>query len=250
MVKSSLAVPVPILALDPSSSVPLYRQVYEALRKMILGRKWLPGTRLPSTREMAQGLMISRNTVMNAYDQLLAEGYLEGHVGSGTYVTLSVPDDLLYARSNTPKPLQLSKKGRNFSNRGNILTTTPVNATADASRARAFWPGVPAVDDFPVRLWLRLLSRYWNQPSRKLLGYGDSAGYWPLREAIANYLGAARAVQCAPEQIVITVGRQQAFDLAARVLLDPGDAAWIEDPAYLGARAALIGAGAKLIPIA
>ena len=250
MVKSSLAVPVPILALDPSSSVPLYRQVYEALRKMILGRKWLPGTRLPSTREMAQGLMISRNTVMNAYDQLLAEGYLEGHVGSGTYVTLSVPDDLLYARSNTPKPLQLSKKGRNFSNRGNILTTTPVNATADASRARAFWPGVPAVDDFPVRLWLRLLSRYWNQPSRKLLGYGDPAGYWPLREAISNYLGAARAVQCAPEQIVITVGRQQAFDLAARVLLDPGDAAWIEDPGYLGARAALIGAGAKLIPIA
>jgi len=249
MVKSSSSAPLPVIPLDPSSSIPLYRQVYEALRTTILTRKWAPGTRLPSTREMAQGLMISRNTIMNAYDQLLAEGYLEGLVGSGTYVTRSLPDDLLYARANPQRSLRLSEQGRSFSRRGTVITTTPVNASPSPSKARPFWAGIPAVDAFPVQLWSRLIARHWNQSSRALLGYGDPAGYWPLREAIATYLETARAVQCSPEQIIITSGRQQAFDLAMRVLLDPGDAAWIEDPGYIGARAALIGAGARLIPV-
>ncbi|MBD0371780.1 MAG: PLP-dependent aminotransferase family protein [Pyrinomonadaceae bacterium] len=249
MSKVSVATSFPVLHLDASSSVPLYRQIYEGLRSAILTGKLRPGARLPSTREMAKGLMVSRNTVMNAYDQLLAEGYLEGHVGSGTYVTNLLPDDLLHACISPGRTLRLSQKRRGFSSLGAILTTTRVNACADPSRARPFWPGIPALDSFPAKTWSRLLSHYWHQPSHELLGYGDPAGYWPLREAIATYLGAARAVQCSPEQVIITAGRQQAFDLVTRVLLNPGDAAWIEDPGYMGARAALLSAGARLIPV-
>lgn len=205
--------------------------------------------RLPSTRDMAKGLMVSRNTVKNAYEQLLAEGYLEGHVGSGTYVTNLLPDDLLNTGSTPLRALRLSQKGRGISRRGVVLTSMPVNASANPTKACPFWPGIPALDAFPAKTWLRLMAKYWRQPSAALLGCGDPAGYWPLRETIATYLGAARAVQCSPDQVIITSGRQQAFDLVARMLLDPGDAAWIEDPCDIGARAALIGAGARLIPV-
>jgi GntR family transcriptional regulator/MocR family aminotransferase len=241
--------PMPVIALDAASHQPLYRQIYDGLRRAILTGKLHRGTRLPSTRELAQGLMVSRNTVMNAYDQLLAEGYLEGRIGSGTYVTHALPDDLMTGHINSPCTWQLSEQGRSFSQRGGVLISTAVNASPDSMSARPFWPGIPALDAFPAKLWSRLISRYWNQASHELLGYGDPAGYWPLREAIATYLGAARAVQCTPDQVIITVGRQQAFDLVMRALLDPGDAAWIEDPGYMGARAALKGAGARLIPV-
>jgi len=186
---------------------------------------------------------------MNAYDQLLAEGYLEGHVGSGTYVARSQPDDLLRAGANSAKPLQFSDGGRRFARRGAATTTIHLNRSTNPNRARPFCAGIPAVADFPAKLWSRLLLRYWHEPTRDLLGYGDPAGYWPLREAIATYLGLARDVQCSPEQVIITAGRLAAFDLAMRVLLDHGDAAWIEDPGYVGARSALIAAGARLVPV-
>ena len=249
MGKSSAASPLPIISLDAAASTPLYRQIYEELRAAILNGTLRTGTRLPSTREMAAGFSVSRNTVMNAYDQLLAEGYLEGHVGSGTYVTRSLPDDLLHARASLRRVQRISQKGRNFSRLGEVMTTTPVNASPAPDNARPFWPGIPALDAFPSKLWSHLMARYLNHPSHALLGYGEPAGYWPLREAIATYLGAARAVQCEPEQVIVMAGRQQAFDLAARVLLDPDDAAWIEDPGYMGARSVLLGVGARLVPV-
>lgn len=248
-VSKSSAAAFPVIPLDSSSAIPLYRQIYEGLRGAILSGRLRGGMRLPSTREMAVELKVSRNTVMNAYDQLLAEGYLEGHVGSGTYVTKLLPDDLLHTCATSMRALQLSQKGRTFSARGAILTSTPVNASPAPNKTRPFWPGIPALDEFPSELWLRLLARHWHRHSQELLGYGDPAGYWPLREAIATYLGAARAVQCIPEQVVIVAGRQQAFDLVARSLLDSGDAAWIEDPGYMGARAAFLSAGARLFPV-
>jgi len=114
---------------------------------------------------------------------------------------------------------------------------------------RAFRPGTPALDAFPSELWSRLLARRWRNPPRELLSYSLSAGYQPLREAIASYLGAARAVLCEAEQVIIVAGAQQALDLVARLLLNPNDAAWIEDPGYLGTRAAFVGAGARLVPV-
>src|SRR5436305_8032724 len=106
-----------------------------------------------------------------------------------------------------------------------------------------------ALDAFPADLWSKLLARRWRNPPRELLGYGDAAGYRPLREAIAAYLGAAPAVRCEADQVIIVAGAQQALDLTARLMLNAGDAAWIEDPGYLGTRAALLAAGARVVPV-
>ncbi|HEY9230968.1 MAG TPA: PLP-dependent aminotransferase family protein [Blastocatellia bacterium] len=249
MSKHAIAVPYTALTLDTSSSEPLYHQLYEALRAAILASQLKPGTRLQSTRELATELGVSRNTVMNAFEQLLAEGYLEGQVGSGTYVSRALPDEMLFIRAAKSRTAQVSRPGRALSERGAALACTFLTTSRDVSVVRPFRPGTPALDAFPADLWSKLLTRRWRNPPRELLGYGDAAGYRPLREAIAAYLGAARAVRCEAEQVIIVAGAQQALDLTARLMLDAGDAAWIEDPGYLGTRAALLAAGARVIPV-
>lgn len=241
--------------LDRSSRAPLHSQLYGALRGDILRGRLKGGARLPSTRDLAAELGVSRNTVMNAYLHLQAEGYTEGKVGSGTYVAGSLPDGLLRVRPGSPGSAPSTwvdgrPPGRRISSRGQILAATPPIATArGGGRPLAFRPCVPALDAVPRREWKRLSARRWRLPPDGLLGYGDPAGYRPLREAIAGRLGAARAVRCSWEQVVVVSGSQQALDLSARVLLDPGDEAWVEDPGYAGARAALVGAGARIVPV-
>lgn len=249
MSKHSIAVSFTTVSLDSSSPDPLYRQLYDWLRGAILTGRIRPGTRLQSTRELATELGVSRNTVMNAFEQLLAEGYLEGQVGSGTYVSRALPDDMLYIPASRSRSTKLSRNGRVLSEQGAALAKAAVNASQSSIAVRAFRPGTPALDAFPSELWSRLLARRWRNPPRELLGYSNSAGYQALREAIASYLGAARAVNCEAEQVIIVAGAQQALDLVSRLLLGPDDAAWIEDPGYLGTRAAFIGAGARLIPV-
>jgi GntR family transcriptional regulator/MocR family aminotransferase len=246
--KRSSAVPFPPLGLDFESPVPVYRQIYENLREAILSGRLARGAQLPSTRTLAAGLGVSRTTVVVAFRQLHAEGYLEGRVGSGTYVACALPDDLLGVRVDAayePRPVA---SGYGLSGRGKLLATTPATTIRDQGPARAFRPGVPALEEFPIEVWRRLAGKVWRRPPRGLLGYGDPGGYQPLRETIANHLGAARAVRCTWEQVIVISGSQRALDLCARLLLDPGDAAWVEDPGYAGVRAALVGAGARLIP--
>jgi GntR family transcriptional regulator/MocR family aminotransferase len=238
-----------VAAPDRSSRVPLHRQLYEGLRRDILGGRLAAGIRLPSTRNLAAELGVSRNTVMGAYLQLLAEGYVRGRVGAGTYVAEALPEDLLRAGSGEGRRPQRAGSGRGLSGRGEVLAATPATTVRDRGVPRAFRIGVPAPDGFPSRVWGRLAGRVWRHPPRDLLGYGDPAGYRPLREEISAYLGAARGVRCSWEQVIVVSGSQQALDLAARLLLDPGDAAWVEDPGYMGARGALVGAGARLVPV-
>jgi GntR family transcriptional regulator/MocR family aminotransferase len=249
MANRSSFVTLPTIALDQTSALPLYRQLYNALREAILAGQLKAGARLPSTRALANALAISRNTVMNAYAQLLAEGYVEGEVGSGTYVARTLPDELLQARIDLTKGDQLPRIGWTLSRRGTRLASNQIPVSRFSSEFIAFRPGLPALDAFPYELWARLVARRWRRPQRSLLGYGDPAGYRPLRDAIAAYLGEARAVRCQAEQVIVVAGSQQALDLTARMLLDEGDTAWIEDPGYLGARGALLGAGAQLIPV-
>jgi GntR family transcriptional regulator/MocR family aminotransferase len=240
--------PFAAVSLQPESPLPLYQQLYDELRAAILSGRLAAGTRLPSTRTLADQLAISRNTVMSAFDQLMAEGYIESGVGDGTYVSRSLPDESLTAdshRRNTP--LSISK-GRTLSRRGKLLATTAVTATGGQNQHRAFRSG-PALVDFPFDIWARLEAHFWRQPPPIALTYGDPAGYKPLRQAISDYLRAARAVRCEPEQVIIVSGSQQALDLTGRVLLDPGDSVWFEDPGYVGARGALIAAGANLLPV-
>jgi GntR family transcriptional regulator / MocR family aminotransferase len=239
---------LPNLHIDPYLSTPLHQQLYTHLRSAILNRQLAAGTRLPSTRALARELGVARNTVLNAFEQLLAEGYLEGKTGSGTYINRVLPDELLQVYT-TPSLPQHAQQSRALSQRGTLLSTTPASISRDSGPSRAFRPGVPAFDTFPFDVWARLMARHWRQPPVELLSYGNPAGYQPLREAIADYLRTGRGVQCTPEQVVVVAGSQQGLDLAARVLLDPGDAVWVEDPGYIGARGALTSAGAALVPV-
>ena len=251
MAKHSNSIPFAAVAVEADSEVPLYRQLYENLRQAILAGQLAAGTRLPSTREIASELGLSRNTVMNAFEQLLAEGYVEGHVGSGTFVSQALPDELLTARAGLKNhPFHTPRGEKKFSRRGELMVTSQVRAACPwLGGIQPFRTGLPALDAFPFETWQKIVTRHWRRPQRDLLGYGDPAGYRPLRESIASYLGAARAVRCTPEQVIVVAGTQQAVDLVARVLLDTGDAVWIEDYGYLAARGALTAAGARLVPV-
>jgi GntR family transcriptional regulator/MocR family aminotransferase len=249
------ASPLPLgtIALDSGGDLPLYRQLYDALRDAILDGRLHPGGRLPSSRTLATELGVGRNTVLAAYEQLAAEGYLEGQVGAGTQVAAVLPDSLLQLdrQSKEPRPKrQAPAQARTLSERGKSLSATRRLVPAyTRGQGRAFQHGLPAIDRFPAMLWSRLLARHSRDTRSSLFGYEIGIGLPALREAIAAYAGAARGVVCSAEQVIVTVGAQAALDLAARMLLDPGDPVWVEDPGYLGARGALAGAGATLVPV-
>ena len=237
------------LPLDPLSDTPRFRQLYEALRREILNGRLPPGARLPATRGFASELGISRNTVLAAYAQLLAEGYLEGKLGSGTYVPRALPEEMIQARRTTESARPRPSKRRALSQRGKLLTTTSRTAHRFPGVPRPFRPGIPALEAFPFDIWMRLVARHHRRPPRELLTYDDPAGYAPLRRAIAEHLGLVRAVHCDPEQVLVITGSQQGLDLVARILLDPGDSAWVEEPGYPSARAVLQGAGVRWVPV-
>jgi GntR family transcriptional regulator/MocR family aminotransferase len=231
----------------------LYQQLYHALRRAILTGQLAPGERLPATRPFARELGISRNTVLLAYEQLLSEGYAIGQAGSGTYVASSLPDTMLAAdhpttavvRAQPQLPPRLSVYGRHVAHQNPLY---PPGQAAPVTGVRYdFRYGLPAVEEFPHDIWRRLLARRARSVSLRSLHYGPPEGYRPLREAIADYLRRARAVLCKPEQIVVVNGSQQALDLTARVLLDPGDSVVLEEPHYQGARQVFLAAGAHLL---
>lgn len=234
------------LPLDPQSSRPLYRQLFERVRDAILQGHLTPGTRLPSTRALALELNLSRNTVSLAYEQLLAEGYVKGKIGAGTFVSRNLPEQYFEIPVADRAPAGKTRMRAVLSRRGEAFTSGPETLGQRVRVPRAFERVLPALDAFPVKTWARIVARRWRDQPTELIGYGDPAGYRPLREAVAAYLGATRALKCTPEQVIIV---PDALDLIARLLLDPGDAVWIEDPCYPGFRRTLLGAGAKLVPV-
>jgi GntR family transcriptional regulator / MocR family aminotransferase len=233
-----------LIRLDPEGESPLYRQLYTALRDSILEGRLAGGTPLPSSRLLAGELGVSRNTVVLAFDQLAAEGYLEGTARSGTRVARSFPcPGSAGARTERSRPGLdgLSARGRA------IASVASPALSRGGSAPRPFRAGVPGLDEFPRALWSRLTSRRWRRPP--VLGYGDVSGYTPLRQAIAEYVRAGRGARCVANQVIVVNGSQQGLDLAARVLLDPDDRVWMEEPGYPGARSALMAAGARLVPV-
>jgi len=235
----------PVVAVDRESPKPLYRQLYESYREAIVERRLRPGQRLPSSRSLATELGISRLPVINAFEQLLAEGYCESRVGAGTYVARSLPGEASKPKPRRePEPLAAKPGPRPLS------TSFPIPIRPPAPWFRgwgAFRAGECDIDEFPLRLWSRLVSRYSRDPH--LLRYGDRLGLPLFREVLAGYLQTARGVRCGPEQIVVVSGSQQALEISARVLVEPGNPVWIEEPSYIGARDALLGAGAHLVPV-
>jgi GntR family transcriptional regulator / MocR family aminotransferase len=228
-----------ILSLNSQLKVPLYRQLYNEIRTAILSGRLQPGVQLPASRDLAAELKVSRNTVLNAYEQLLAEGYIHGKEGSGTFVS-----QLL-----TQSSQKLKRHKHRVSERGKILGNIEVSVPSNSSAKISFRPGTPALEKFPFALWSKLLVRSLGELTAKDFHYSRSAGYVPLRKAIADYLRRNRGVNCDVEQVLIVSGSQQALDLCARILLDPGDSVWMEDPGYRGARAAFRAAGAEIISV-
>jgi len=236
---------------------PLHAQIYRALRDSILTGRLGPGARLPATRTLAASLDVSRPVVVQAYRQLSVEGYVNSRVGSGTYVEAELPERSLQPRPRlddqaaTPAeepPHDLSAFARRVER-----AAVPVRELRPADAAREglidFQYGLPEIDTRTLTQWRRLVARVLKAPSRRLLSYDEPGGHAPLRQAIAEHLGQLRAVRCDAEQVLIVNGSQQALDVAARLLVDPGEPAVIEEPHYLGARDALQGVGAELIPV-
>jgi len=241
---------LPPIALDSSRKIPMYRQLYEWFRQAILVGQLRPGQRVPSTRSLAADLKVSRIPVSSAYEQLHAEGYFETFVGAGTCVSRSIPDDAL--RPTIGKMLGAARQVSNTKALRKVsrrVALMRVPAQTWSNKLVAFRVSLPALEHFPTRVWSHLLNRHSRKPTRQLMAYGDAKGYMPLREAIAEYLGAARAVRCEPSQILVTTGSQQGLQLSAQVLLDTNQRVWVEEPGYPGARQALMMAGAKLVPV-
>jgi GntR family transcriptional regulator/MocR family aminotransferase len=248
--------PVPFIALDASQPEPLHRQLYDALRAGIVSGRLASGARLPSSRALAEEVGVSRVTVAVAFDQLRAEGYVEARTGSGTFVRTGLPDDALHLRRrrtptkgkdplvdrSVPPTPRLPARVR----RASEMPTQP-------KKPIPFLAGVPALDLFPSVLWSKLSARRWRgavgAEGERLLNYGNPLGYFPLSRAIADYVALSRGVRCEPAQVIVTAGAQQALDLIARVLLQPGESAWLEEPGYFGARAAFEEAGATIVPV-
>jgi GntR family transcriptional regulator/MocR family aminotransferase len=249
---------LPPIALDVGSRarVPLYRQLYDWFRTAITEGQMRPGQRLPSTRSLAGELKVSRIPVANAYDQLVAEGYLETFPGAGTRVARSIPNDALpntrltaltgKGTGRLPQVMQ-KRAARRISRRGTALTQLPAQSWLNI--VGPFRISLPALDHFPLGVWSKLVARYARKPAKGIMGYADAMGYLLLREAIAEYLRTVRGVRCEARQILVTTGSQQGLQLSAQVLLDPGDRVCVEEPGYPSARQAFLAAGARVVPV-
>ncbi len=234
MAKESQEINPAGIHLSRKSDTPLYQQVYEQFRDMIVKKRLRPGDRLPATRNLAKELGVSRVIISQAYELLLMEGYLVGKTGSGTFVAGKVPEALLNAPP--PSPLKQKKKVIPISS-GDKIDIVP------------FQTGVPSTDAFPFKIWQQVAAKVLKNLKQYNLAYDDTLGFRPLRQAIAAYLRLSRAVRCEAEQVVVVTGSQQGLNLITQCLISRGDKVWMEDPGYPGASKCFDGMGATLCPV-
>ena len=237
---------LPTVTIDRGAAKPLYRQLCDAYREAIMERRLSGGQRLPSTRALAAELRISRIPVLNAFEQLVAEGYFDSRRGSGTFVASTLVLDT--SKRGLAAPGIVKHPGPR------VIARRPATLLRSAPEPwlggfGAFRLSEPAVDHFPISIWSRLIARHSRNTKSDAMNYGSPRGSLPFRQAVAAYLRTARAVRCEADQIMVVSGSQQALEITARVLLDPGQAVWVEEPGYGGARDALAMAGARLVPV-
>ena len=251
--------------------MPNHRRVYEAIRRAISIQILPSGARLPSTRNLAEDLTVSRNTILAAFEQLLDEGYVVAKTGSGTYVAYNQPDGFptdgflkmstkVSTAADSPttiinKAIKTSVIADDYSflsKRGMaacVSTSTQHHPNKKSHEVQPFTPSGDDYSGFPYTLWRRLLNRQWRAPDPAMLDSNREGGYLPLRKAIADYLLVSRAVNLTYEQVLITSGTQQSIDLCARLLTDHGDQVWVENPGYWAARRVLEINGLQLHPV-
>jgi GntR family transcriptional regulator / MocR family aminotransferase len=242
------------LSIAQEEETPLYRQIFKRVRDAVISGQLRTGDRLPSSRTLAKELGVSRNTVSLAYEQLAVEGFIECRVGGGSWVA-KIPGGIIDMFTNlgtdecdgSPGP-----RPRKTSNRASLITATPIEEKWPARRHNhplAFRVGLPAMDLFPFDVWSMTVGKTARAENKALAVRTDTSGLRRLREAVASYLALSRGVICSSEQVLIVPGAQGGLDLTLRLLLDAGEKALIEDPSYLGIRGALVGAGAKAVPV-
>jgi GntR family transcriptional regulator/MocR family aminotransferase len=246
MKKVSSAI-VPIIAIDREAQLPLHRQVYDRYRAAILDCSLRPGQRVPSTRTLASELGVSRTPVVDAYAQLLAEGYFESRVGDGTVVSRS-----LAAQIRRPEPSGSRRTSLRSGRHSRALRAPKLEPVNTGSRQRghgAFCCGQVPFEHIPLQIWNRLIMRHCRSTCATSLDYGDPMGSRNLREAIAVYLRTARGVRCDCDQIMIVCGSLHAIEISARTLLEPGSRVWVEEPGYPFARNTLALHGCQIVPV-
>ena len=228
---------------DRAAEAPVFRQIYLQVRSAILSGTLRPATKLPSTRELATKLGVSRSAVVSAFEQLLAEGYTFGKKGAGTYIASDLPEPFEAMAGRRKRPASSIKTAASFRGFGGLVDVT------EQSDERPFNLGRTLVDARTAELWRKLSARMLRSFGRHHLGCGDPHGMLELRKSVCDYLQAARGVRCGPEQVVITTGTQQAVDIVARFMQGPDKEVWIEDPGYSLTHLALVAAGVKVCPI-
>lgn len=249
--KQKKAAYFPNLVLDEG---PIGSQVYHAIRKAILDGRLASGSRLPSSRTLAEMMSISRNSVISGFERLIDEGYLFTRRGAGTFVANTIPD-------TTILDTQASALTQSFTK---ISTENPLETcNPHLQKAQDFWQhsqpnlnnnaifhvGIGCIDLFPHELWGRLLGRVWRQSKKALSTFNSPTGFRPLKEMICQYVQSTRGVNCQPEQIIIVNGTQQAINLTTRVLLKEGDCVWLDDPGYDAALGIFTSYGINVQPI-
>ena len=246
--KAPSAAPL-LITLDLDVGRPIFQQIFDGIRDAILTGRLKRGQQVPSTRLLAGELGIARSTVVLAYEHLVAEGYLGATTGAGSFVLYGPPDFPPRRPASRAHVHPMRSGPRTLARRVAPYCSASLGAPQVTRSPVPFRIGEPALDAFPARTWTKLYRERWLGNNLAFLRYGDPTGYRPLREAIVRYLAAARGVKADVDQVVLVRGTQQGIDLVGRVLLDPGDAAWVEDPGYLAVRGALAGAGARVVPV-
>lgn len=220
----------PPIAIERRSPTPLHRQIYERMREAITQGRLPPGQRLPSSRVLARQLRVSRIPVVTAFEQLATEGFIEGRVGAGSFVSSALPQARPIAKPAKPKSVEPARPPWN-------------------EHQGPFRLSQPGVEGFPVSTFARLLGRRARTLTRKQMLYGSSMGFEPLREALAGHLRTVRSANCDASQLMVVSGSQLALALTGHALLKPGDQVWVEEPGYRGARDALSLSGATMVPV-
>ncbi|HXS25510.1 MAG TPA: PLP-dependent aminotransferase family protein, partial [Gemmatimonadales bacterium] len=245
---SKTAAPVTLALRPRTAGATLLRWLYDEIRLAIVDGRLPPGARLPSTRGIARQYRVARGTVVAAFDHLIAEGYIEGNVGSGSFVrqmtALSSPAISVAARAR-PRAAVVTPA---LSERGRLLASNPFPFRSGAN-PHTFRLDNAALEAFPIKTWSRITARCLRTAVPDLLTHGKALGFPPLRAAIAEYVGLTRGVQCTADQVVITSGTQSSLDLIARLVLDPRDRVWVEDPCYPAIASLLRGLGAEVIGV-
>ncbi len=218
------------LGIDRGDAEPIQQQISRQIRELVLGGRLKPKAKLPSSRALAEQLGVARATVVEAFEQLVGEGYIETRMGSGTSVAAELPEALLTSGRKPPKPAaQVKRHAR--------------------QAAKPFRSGLVDWENFPHDEWGRILGRYWRNPPIALLEHNDAFGWLPLRNAIAAHLFEWRGIECNPSQVIITAGGSDAFDLIRRAVVEAGDQMWLEEPGYATARRVFSVGGLNVVPI-